>query len=166
MRIWVPKKFVVRQRSESDEVPSPERVRARKPISSGMPPSRESSSEFSSQRIPRRNRFILHSFSLFHPGPSATRCFPFRLLLAIQPVPRPQLVSHRPSSFCFFLWLRGHPKATSSPTRGETLQDAWLKPPPMALVQLTKWAERGVPRPRDFTRARYGSSEFLLGRAS
>ena len=34
------------------------------------------------------------------------------------------------ASFCFLLWLRGHPKATSSPTRGETLQDAWLKSPP------------------------------------
>ena len=36
----------------------------------------------------------------------------------------------------------------------------------MALVQLTKWAERGVPGPRDGTQARNGSSEVLLGRAS
>ncbi len=41
-----------------------------------------------------------------------------------------------------------------------------VKVSPMALVQLTKWAERGVPGPRDGTRARNGLVGDLLGRAS
>ncbi len=109
--------------------------------------------------IPRSNQFIFHLFHLFHPGLSATRCFRsvlFSLLLTHKATA--SLPSIFLASFLGCMATRGQPAAQP---RGDPARCMVKVSPSMFLVQLTKWAERGVPRPRGSTWAHYGLVRVL-----